>query len=86
MLIGGEVLKFLMIMLDAWPVIDLPLHIATTEYSCSAMNIIKTEIRNKMNDEWVDDNMVCYIKRGIFGSIEDDIILWHFHYYTNLAC
>jgi hypothetical protein len=56
-------------------VIDLPLHVATTEYSCSAMNIIKTEIRNKMNDEWVDDNMVCYIKRGIFGSIEDDIIL-----------
>jgi hypothetical protein len=24
-------------------------------------NVIKTELRNKMNDDWMNSNMVCYI-------------------------
>jgi hypothetical protein len=56
------------------------------ERAFSAMNIIKTELRNKMNDDWVDDSMVCYIERGIFADIEDDVILRRFHGYNNRAC
>ena len=39
------------------------------------MNIIKTELRNKTGDEWLNHRMVCYIERDIFASIEDAKIL-----------
>jgi hypothetical protein len=66
----------------------LILHVvtATVEWAFSTMNIIKIELRNKMNDEWVDHNMVCYIERGIFADIQDDTILRRFHGYNNHPC
>jgi hypothetical protein len=64
----------------------LPVATATVERAFLAMNIIKTELRNKMNDEWVDHSMVCYIERGIFADIEDDTILQRFHGYNNRSC
>jgi hypothetical protein len=42
------------------------------------MNIIKTERRNKMGDEWMNNNMVCYIERDMFVDIQDEKILKHF--------
>ena len=42
------------------------------------MNIIKTELRNKTGDEWLNHRMVCYIERDIFTSIEDAKILDYF--------
>ena len=42
------------------------------------MNIIKTDRRNKMNDDWMNDSMICYIERDLFVSIEDDKILERF--------
>jgi hypothetical protein len=53
----------------------LPVATATVERAFSAMNIIKTERRNKMNDDWMNDSMICYIERDLFASIEDDKIL-----------
>jgi hypothetical protein len=44
----------------------------------SAMNIIKTERRNKMGDEWMNNSMLCYIERGMFVDIQDEKILKHF--------
>ena len=49
----------------------LPVATATVERAFSAMNIIKTERRNKMNDEWMNNSMICYIERDLFVSIED---------------
>ena len=43
---------------------------ATVERAFSAMKIIKTELRNKMSDGWLNDLMVCYIEREIFKSID----------------
>ena len=34
------------------------------------MKIIKTELRNKMSDGWLNDLMVVYIEREIFKSID----------------
>jgi len=48
---------------------------ATVERAFSAMNIIKTEQRNKMNDDWLNNSMMCYIERDLFASIEDEKIL-----------
>jgi hypothetical protein len=48
----------------------LPVGMATVERAFSAMKIIKTELRNKMSDGWLNDLMVCYIERGIFKSLD----------------
>ena len=48
----------------------LPVATATVERAFSAMKIIKTELRNKMSDAWLNDLMVCYIERGIFKSLD----------------
>uniref|UniRef100_A0ACD5TE25 Uncharacterized protein n=1 Tax=Avena sativa TaxID=4498 RepID=A0ACD5TE25_AVESA len=50
--------------------ITIPMATATVERAFSAMKIIKTELRNKMSDGWLNDLMVCYIERGIFKSLD----------------
>jgi hypothetical protein len=42
----------------------------TVERAFLAMKIIKTELRNKMTDGWLNDLMVCYIKREIFKGLD----------------
>jgi len=56
----------------------LPVATATVERAFSAMNIIKTERRNKMNDDWLNSSMICFIERDLFASIEDEKILKRF--------
>jgi hypothetical protein len=34
-----------------------------------AMNIIKRELRNKIEDDWMNDLMVCYMEKEIFMSL-----------------
>jgi hypothetical protein len=43
----------------------LPMTTATVERAFSAIKIIKTELRNKMTNDWLNDLMVCYIERDI---------------------
>ena len=58
----------------------LPVATASVERAFSAMSIIKTELRNKTGDEWLNHRMVCYIERDIFASIEDEKILKYFQH------
>jgi hypothetical protein len=48
----------------------LPVATATVERAFSAMKIIKTELRNKMSDGWLNDLMVYYIEREIFKGLD----------------
>ena len=48
----------------------LPVATASVERAFSAMKIIKTEMRNKMSDAWLNALMVCYIGREIFKGID----------------
>jgi hypothetical protein len=48
------------------------------ERDFSFMNIIKTKLRNKTGDEWLNHRMVYYIERDVFISIEDGKILDYF--------
>jgi hypothetical protein len=48
----------------------LPVATASVERAFSAMKIIKTELRNKMSDGWLNDLMVCYIERRIFKGLD----------------
>lgn len=61
----------------------LPVATATVERTFSAMKIIKTELRNKMADDWINDSMICYIEREIFAAIDDERILQRFQSMNN---
>jgi hypothetical protein len=43
---------------------------ATVERAFTAMKIIKTKLRNKMTDGWLNDLMVCYIDREIYKGLD----------------
>ncbi|XP_042423298.1 zinc finger MYM-type protein 1-like [Zingiber officinale] len=51
---------------------------ASVERVFSAMKIIKTDLRNRMGDEWMNDSLVVYIEKDIFAIIENEQILQHF--------
>jgi hypothetical protein len=52
----------------------LPVATASVERAFSAMNIIKTDLRNRMNDEWLNSLILCYIEKEIFRGIDTDEI------------
>ncbi|XP_039138160.1 uncharacterized protein LOC120275602 [Dioscorea cayenensis subsp. rotundata] len=61
----------------------LPVATATVERAFSAMNIIKTDLRNKICYEWLNNMMVCYIEQEMFAKIDEDIILQCFQNMQN---
>ncbi|XP_050211845.1 uncharacterized protein LOC126662001 [Mercurialis annua] len=55
-----------------------PVSTASVERTFSAMNIIKTDLRNKIEDEFLKDSLSCFIQKQIFVKINDELILQHF--------
>ena len=43
----------------------------------SAMKIIKSKLRNKIVDDWLNNLMVCYVERELFRSLEEATILFY---------
>ncbi|XP_039122106.1 zinc finger MYM-type protein 1-like [Dioscorea cayenensis subsp. rotundata] len=56
----------------------LPIVTASVERVFSAMNIVKTDLCNKMGDEWMNDSLVVYIEREVFATIDNEAILQRF--------
>ncbi|KAJ1294689.1 hypothetical protein BS78_01G165000 [Paspalum vaginatum] len=52
----------------------LPVATTSVERAFSAMNIIKTDLRNRMSDEWLNDLTLCYIEKEIFRGLDADAI------------
>ncbi|XP_018623814.3 uncharacterized protein [Nicotiana tomentosiformis] len=50
----------------------LPVATATVERTFSAMKLIKSELRNRMNDEFMSGCLVPYVERKIFNTIFDE--------------
>ena len=63
--------------------LTLPVATATVERAFSAMNIIKTPLCNRMEDQWMNDNMVVYIEKEVLGSIDNDTIMKRFQNMKN---
>ncbi|KAK9689819.1 hypothetical protein RND81_09G083500 [Saponaria officinalis] len=59
-------------------ILTLPISTATTERAFSSMNIIKNKLRNKMNDEFLDDLMVLYIERIYADNIKNQDVIAEF--------
>ncbi|XP_070052349.1 uncharacterized protein [Nicotiana tomentosiformis] len=53
----------------------LPVATATVERTFSAMKLIKSELRNRMNDEFMSGCLVPYVERKIFNIISDETIM-----------
>jgi hypothetical protein len=49
--------------------LTLPVSTATTERAFSAMNIIKTRLRNKIEDEFLTDSLMLYIEKEITATL-----------------
>ncbi|XP_025704070.2 uncharacterized protein [Arachis hypogaea] len=56
----------------------LPVATASVERTFSAMNIIKSQLRNRMGDEWLNDCLVTYIERETFNQVDNETIIQHF--------
>ena len=59
-------------------ILTLPVSTATTERSFSAMKLIKTRLRNKMEDEFLADNLMLYIEKEIAEQFSSDSIIDEF--------
>ncbi|CAL8152372.1 unnamed protein product [Prunus armeniaca] len=57
----------------------LPVATASVERAFSAMNIVKTPLRNKMGNQWLSDSLVVYIEKDVFSCINNANIMRRFH-------
>ena len=42
------------------------------------MKVVKTDLRNRMRGEWLNDSLVVYMENEIFDSIDNELILNRF--------
>ncbi|XP_057785824.1 uncharacterized protein LOC131003323 [Salvia miltiorrhiza] len=56
----------------------LPVATASVERAFSAMKIVKSDLRNRMQDEWMNDSLIVYIEKDIFSTIDNEKILQRF--------
>ena len=59
-------------------VLMLPVATVTVKRAFSVMNIIKTDLRNKMGNDFLTDCLVCYNEKNVFRSIDNKDIIQHF--------
>ncbi|KAJ9537272.1 hypothetical protein OSB04_030005 [Centaurea solstitialis] len=53
----------------------LPVATATVERSFSAMHIVKNRLRNRMGDQWMNDNLVTYIEKDVLAEVKNEDII-----------
>ncbi|KAK4267405.1 hypothetical protein QN277_024191 [Acacia crassicarpa] len=58
--------------------LTLPVATAFVERAFSAMKYIKTALRNRIGDEWLNDCLVPYFEKDIFDSIDNEAIMMEF--------
>ncbi|KAK9671277.1 hypothetical protein RND81_12G018900 [Saponaria officinalis] len=58
--------------------LNLEFSTATTERAFSSMSIIKNKLKNKMNDDFLDDLMALYIERTYADNIANDDVIAEF--------
>ncbi len=56
-------------------VLTLPVSTTTTERTFSAMNIVKSRLHNKMEDDFLMDSLIMYIEKEIAAKFSIDSII-----------
>uniref|UniRef100_A0A8R7U124 HAT C-terminal dimerisation domain-containing protein n=2 Tax=Triticum urartu TaxID=4572 RepID=A0A8R7U124_TRIUA len=60
-------------------ILTLPVSTATTEHAFSAMKVVKTRLRNKMEDMFLRDCLLIYIEKEIAVGFSTDAIIDEFN-------
>jgi hypothetical protein len=60
--------------------LTLPISTATTERVFSAMKIVKTRLRNRMDDDFLANYLIVYIVKEIVERFTIDMIIDDFYY------
>ncbi|XP_077215546.1 uncharacterized protein LOC143850138 [Tasmannia lanceolata] len=60
-------------------VLTFPVSTATTKRAFSAMKLVKTRLRNKMEEEFLADCLVFYIEKEIAKSFSTEMIIDEFY-------
>ncbi|KAF5450063.1 hypothetical protein F2P56_030442, partial [Juglans regia] len=60
-------------------VLTLPVSTATTEQAFSAMKLIKTRLRTRMEDEFLADHLLVYIEKEIAKNFTSEMIMNEFY-------
>ena len=55
--------------------LTLPISTATTERAFSAMKVVKTNLRNKMENNFLTDSLMLYIEKDIASTFSLDLIV-----------
>lgn len=58
--------------------LTLPVATASVERVFSAMSIVKSRLRNRMGDDFMNDSLVTYIEKDVFNNIENEAIMQRF--------
>ncbi|XP_016902101.2 uncharacterized protein LOC107991537 [Cucumis melo] len=48
---------------------------ATVERTFSAMNIVKTQLHNRMGDQWMNDCLIAYIEKDLLDKLDNKLIM-----------
>ena len=64
-------------------VLTLPISTATTKRAFSTMKLLKTRLRNRMEDELLVDNMIVYTEKEIAGNLTVEMIMDEFYSMKN---
>ncbi|KDO37238.1 hypothetical protein CISIN_1g048081mg, partial [Citrus sinensis] len=56
----------------------LPVSTATIERTFLVMKLVKNELRNQMGDKWINDNLIVYVEKNVFNSIDIESIAQYF--------
>ena len=62
-----------------WLILTIPVSIATTERTFSAMKIVKTRLRNRMEDDFLANYLIVYIEKEIVERFTIDMIIDDFY-------
>jgi hypothetical protein len=60
-------------------ILTLPVSTATTERAFSAMKIVKTRLRNRMEDDFLTNYLIVYIEKEIAERFTIDMIIDDFY-------
>ena len=61
----------------------LPVATASVERVFLTIKFVKSQLCNKMDDQWLNDHLVTFIERDVLGTINNDVILAHFQKMDN---
>lgn len=59
-------------------ILVLPVATVIEEREFSAMNIVKSNLRNQMGDDFLSDCLICYIEKDMFTVIDNEAIIQNF--------